>query len=130
MCFAGLHFNMLYSTLHVISIPWCIASATSRPPGKPLRLLFVGDSIAVGVGAKVAAPLQAACAARLADLQRRPVEYRTVAANGADVRQLQQLLDVKEDAKESFDIAVVLCGVNDGKKFWQGAMGHGLWGCL
>ena len=61
--------------------------------GKPLRLLFVGDSIAVGVGAKVAAPLQAACAARLANLQRRPVEWRTIAANGADVRELNQLLD-------------------------------------
>lgn len=34
--------------------PWLFDSK-----GKPLRLLFVGDSIAVGVGAKVAAPLQA-----------------------------------------------------------------------
>eukprot|EP00438_Fugacium_kawagutii_P015870 Skav209354 [mRNA] locus=scaffold241:715913:721514:- [translate_table: standard] len=61
--------------------------------GKPLKLLFVGDSIAVGVGAQVAAPLQAACAARLAKLQRRPVEWRTIAANGADVRELHELLE-------------------------------------
>ena len=26
-----------------------------------------------------------------------------------------------------FDIAVVLCGVNDGKKFWQGAAGSARW---
>ena len=84
--------------------------------GKPLKLLFVGDSIAVGVGAKIAAPLQAACAERLAKIQRRPVEWRTIAANGADVRELHALVD--ED--HSFDIAVVLCGVNDGKKFLQG----------
>lgn len=84
--------------------------------GKPLKLLFVGDSIAVGVGAKIAAPLQAACAERLAKIQRRPVEWCTIAANGADVRELHALVD--ED--HSFDIAVVLCGVNDGKKFLQG----------
>lgn len=95
--------------------------------GKPLKLLFVGDSIAVGVGAKVAAPLQAACAARLANLQRRPVEYRTIAANGADVRELNQLLDAPgapsgeaQVVDLGFDIAVVLCGVNDGKKFFVG----------
>ena len=84
--------------------------------GKPLKLLFVGDSIAVGVGAKIAAPLQAACAERLAKIQRRPVEWCTIAANGADVRELHALVD----ENHSFDIAVVLCGVNDGKKFLQG----------
>lgn len=92
---------------------------------KPLKLLFVGDSIAVGVGAKVAAPLQAACACRLASLQRRPVEWRTIAANGADVRELNELLEPGSNGDSQvvdlgFDIAVVLCGVNDGKKFWQG----------
>eukprot|EP00931_Biecheleriopsis_adriatica_P089992 TRINITY_DN64045_c0_g1_i1.p1 TRINITY_DN64045_c0_g1~~TRINITY_DN64045_c0_g1_i1.p1 ORF type:complete len:284 (+),score=58.50 TRINITY_DN64045_c0_g1_i1:39-854(+) len=95
--------------------------------GKPLRLLFVGDSIAVGVGAAVAAPLQAACANRLSSLRRQPVEWRTVAATGADVRELRALLlhsqRQLEDGLEKdkgFDIAVVLCGVNDGKKFLQG----------
>ncbi|CAK9084634.1 unnamed protein product [Durusdinium trenchii] len=96
----------------------------SNYQGKPLKLLFVGDSIAVGVGAKAAAPLQAACAQRLSNLQRRPVEWRTVAQNGADVRELQALLDQPEGGAKvidlGFDIAVVLCGVNDGKKFWQG----------
>ncbi|CAJ1379067.1 unnamed protein product [Effrenium voratum] len=88
--------------------------------GKPVRLLFVGDSIAVGVGAKVAAPLQAACAERLAKLQRQPVEWRTVAANGADVRELHALLGGPKVIDLGFDIAVVLCGVNDGKKVLQG----------
>ena len=79
----------------------------------------MGDSIAVGVGAKMAAPLQAACAERLAKIQSRPVEWRTIAANGADVRELHALVD---EGDHSFDIAVVLCGVNDGKKFLQGPL--------
>ena len=112
-------------------VEWCHATTelTGEPPGerhghvgrnfqgKPLKILFVGDSVAVGVGAKMAAPLQAACAERLAKIQRRPVEWCTIAENGADVRELHALVD---EGDHSFDIAVVLCGVNDGKKFLQG----------
>mmetsp|Transcript_64621 Transcript_64621/g.114946 ORF Transcript_64621/g.114946 Transcript_64621/m.114946 type:complete len:262 (+) Transcript_64621:2-787(+) len=92
--------------------------------GKPLKLLFVGDSICIGVGAKVAAPLQAACAEQLSKLRRRPVVWQTVAANGADVRELQALFlsqRIKRSGEaEGFDFAVVFCGVNDGKKLLQG----------
>lgn len=99
--------------------------------GPPLRLLFVGDSVCMGVGATLAAPLQSACAERLASLRERPVIWRTIAATGADVRELRDLL-AKRRAEHSpdsaaadghgggFDIAVVLCGVNDGKKVLQG----------
>eukprot|EP00440_Ansanella_granifera_P049586 gb/GFBE01053733.1/.p1 GENE.gb/GFBE01053733.1/~~gb/GFBE01053733.1/.p1 ORF type:complete len:265 (+),score=36.47 gb/GFBE01053733.1/:1-795(+) len=88
--------------------------------GEPLKLLFVGDSIAVGVGAAVAAPLQAACAERLSTLRRRPVEWRTIAATGADVREIRELVAESGHREQGFDIAVVLCGVNDGKKILQG----------
>ncbi|CAK9084463.1 Hypothetical protein SCF082_LOCUS40063 [Durusdinium trenchii] len=158
------------SKLHRRGRVRCACLSLKNVAGKPLKLLFVGDSIAVtwekrrrdglrrrsgmdevGVGAKAAAPLQvlrlvgaciaAACAQRLSNLQRRPVEWRTVAQNGADVRELQALLDQPEGRSPitkgggvwcgaldggakvidlGFDIAVVLCGVNDGKKFWQG----------
>lgn len=94
--------------------------------GPPLRLLFVGDSICMGVGATRAAPLQAACAERLAALRQRPVLWRTVAATGADVRELSALLAARLESEgaqgvgSAFDIAVVFCGVNDGKKLFQG----------
>lgn len=110
--------------------------------GQPLHLLFVGDSLCMGVGARRAAPFQAACAERLAQEKRVPVVWRTIAQNGADVRELDALL-VQAGGEESrtaapssilgteglhislggtkgFHIAVVMCGVNDYKKFFQG----------
>jgi len=94
--------------------------------GPPLRLLFVGDSVCIGVGAKIAGPLQSACAERLAKLRKRPVEWSTVGASGADVRELHELFMArqKSDAASGkcggFDLAVVFCGVNDSKKLLQG----------
>lgn len=97
--------------------------------GPPLRLLFVGDSVCMGIGAKIAAPLQKACADRLAALRGRPVAWRTVGAAGADVRELCAMFQQREEhdadqpgCRGAFDIAVVLCGVNDGKKFLQGRL--------
>lgn len=54
-----------------------------------------------------------------------PVVWNTVARTGADVRELQQLLAQQDspkaaDTEDLFDIAVVLCGVNDGKKLLHG----------
>ncbi|CAE8604529.1 unnamed protein product, partial [Polarella glacialis] len=88
--------------------------------GEPLRLLFVGDSLCNGVGSRIAAPLQVACAEKLADLRGRPVVWRTVSATGADARELRALLLHCEAQDKVFDIAVVICGVNDGKKILQG----------
>mmetsp|Transcript_43881 Transcript_43881/g.124222 ORF Transcript_43881/g.124222 Transcript_43881/m.124222 type:complete len:273 (+) Transcript_43881:40-858(+) len=94
--------------------------------GKPIRLLFIGDSICMGVGATRAAPLQAACAERFASLRQVPVTWNTIGATGADVQELSALVDVDQagddDARRTkgFDIAVVFCGVNDGKKLFMG----------
>mmetsp|Transcript_32806 Transcript_32806/g.60005 ORF Transcript_32806/g.60005 Transcript_32806/m.60005 type:complete len:270 (+) Transcript_32806:53-862(+) len=89
-----------------------------RFPGKPVRLLFVGDSICTGIGTRMAAPLQEACAEALSRLRSRPVLWRTVAVTGADVRELHAKLG--NDERKGFDMAVVFCGVNDGKKVLQG----------
>eukprot|EP00448_Togula_jolla_P010351 CAMPEP_0170618428 /NCGR_PEP_ID=MMETSP0224-20130122/26956_1 /TAXON_ID=285029 /ORGANISM="Togula jolla, Strain CCCM 725" /LENGTH=251 /DNA_ID=CAMNT_0010944407 /DNA_START=49 /DNA_END=801 /DNA_ORIENTATION=- len=92
--------------------------------GKPLNLLFIGDSVCMGVGATIAGPLQAACAERLAALREVPVVWQTIAATGADVRELSDLIlngfGTSGSSSKSFDIAVVFCGVNDGKKFLEG----------
>jgi len=90
-------------------------------PGNPLRLLFVGDSVCMGVGANCADPLQAACAKQLATLNGVPVKWRTVAATGADVRELRTMLRSSPSNLE-FDVAVVICGVNDGKKLLEGRL--------
>jgi len=86
--------------------------------GQPLRLLFVGDSVCMGVGARAAAPFQSACAERLAALRQAPVIWNTIAQTGADVRELREKILCSEECH--FDIAVVVCGVNDGKKILQG----------
>lgn len=87
--------------------------------GEPMKVLFVGDSVAVGVGAARAAPLQAGFASRLSQLQGRPVGWKTVGGTGVDSRGLRSMLACDAEA-ERFDAAVVLCGVNDGKKLLEG----------
>eukprot|EP00927_Polykrikos_kofoidii_P014549 TRINITY_DN16398_c0_g1_i1.p1 TRINITY_DN16398_c0_g1~~TRINITY_DN16398_c0_g1_i1.p1 ORF type:complete len:272 (+),score=44.05 TRINITY_DN16398_c0_g1_i1:59-874(+) len=91
-------------------------------PGKTLHLLFIGDSICVGVGASTAAPLQAACAKRLSSITGQPVAWTTIAASGADVRELSSMFRREEGGSKMrrFDVAVVMCGVNDGKKLLEG----------
>lgn len=88
-------------------------------PGETLHLLFVGDSICMGVGAYTAAPVQAACAERLAKAKGTPVRWRTIAGTGADVRELKARVEDAGGAGH-FDLAVVMCGVNDGKHIWKG----------
>lgn len=88
-------------------------------PGETLHLLFVGDSICMGVGAYTPAPVQAACAERLAKTKGAPVRWRTIAGTGADVRELKARVEEVGGAGR-FDLAVVMCGVNDGKQIWKG----------
>lgn len=92
-------------------------------PGRPLRLLFVGDSMCVGVGSMTPASLQAACAQQLSETRGRPVLWHTIAKTGADVRTLHAMLEANDDSlgsrDEAFDAAIIVCGVNDGKKFWS-----------
>jgi len=92
-----------------------------RLSGRPLRVLFVGDSICMGVGASSPAPLQTACVDRLAVLRGSPVVWHTVAETGADVRTLRRLL-LRSNEGRGFDIAIIFCGVNDGKQILRGRL--------
>lgn len=87
--------------------------------GKPLKVLFVGDSVAIGVGSTSAAPIQAAFANHLSRERRSPVQWTTIGGSGLDTRELKSSV-ADEAAGKVFDIAVVLCGINDGKKLFEG----------
>lgn len=79
----------------------------------PLRLLVVGESTAVGVGATRP---QAALAPRLAEVlhreQGRPVRWQVVGENGIRAAGLAQKLCRHRDLLAT-DVAVVLLGAND-----------------
>lgn len=95
-------------------------SAGRSLQGRPLRVLFVGDSVCVGVGGSIAGSLQTGFGERLARLRNAPVVWRTVAASGADTAALRALVQKEVPEGESYDLAVLLCGVNDGKKIFEG----------
>jgi lysophospholipase L1-like esterase len=81
-------------------------------PGRPLRLLIVGDSSAAGVG--VAAQRDALSGQLLERLDAalaRPLRWKLVAQSGATTAQAMALL-AREPA-DRFDVAVVALGVND-----------------
>lgn len=81
-------------------------------PGRPLRLLILGDSSAAGVGAAVQdEALAGQLAVRLAAPLRRPLEWKLVARTGTTTREALALLEV--EPAEPFDLAVVALGVND-----------------
>lgn len=96
-------------------------------PGEPLRLLLIGESTVVGVGAGC---LQHALAGRLAQAlaarHGRPVEWRACGENGIGVTQacerlLPQVLD------DHVDLALLVFGVNDTTGFtsmrrWQSSL--------
>lgn len=87
------------------------APRTDRPP---LHLLVAGDSSAAGVGVMrqdeaLAAPL----AARLARQIGRRVHWQLHACSGWTTRQLAQGLSEALQPGHSFDLAVVVTGVND-----------------
>lgn len=73
----------------------------------------------MGVGAYTPAPVQAACAERLARAKGSPVRWRTIGCTGADVRELKARVEAAGGAGR-FDLAVVMCGVNDGKQILWG----------
>ncbi|MEZ5728484.1 MAG: SGNH/GDSL hydrolase family protein [Burkholderiaceae bacterium] len=77
-----------------------------------LRVLFLGDSSAAGVGVESqqeAMPLQAA--QRIAARLGRPVHWRLVARSGVNTREAQALLEAHPP--EPADIVVCALGVND-----------------
>ena len=78
--------------------------------GPELRVLFIGDSSAAGVGAATQADaLSGQVTTRLSDRFR--VQWQLVAQTGATTRDAQGWLDAL--APQRFDIAVVSLGVND-----------------
>lgn len=80
--------------------------------GEPLRLLVVGESTAVGVGAAHhGEALAGELAVRLAAKLGRRVCWRVIGENGANARRTLRLLEAAHDA--AADLAVVALGVND-----------------
>jgi len=80
---------------------------------EPLSVLVFGESTAAGVGVvRQAEGLAPALASRLAQLNRRPVNWRVVGRSGCTVRQALSRL-VPEIEGGPFDIIVVALGIND-----------------
>lgn len=80
--------------------------------GEPLRLLVVGESTAVGVGAAHhGEALAGELAARLAAKLGRRVFWRVLGDNGATARGTLRLLEATHTV--AADLAVVVLGVND-----------------
>lgn len=81
-------------------------------PGRPLRLLIVGDSSAAGVGAPTQDDALAGQLSRRLDAAlTRPMHWKLFARSGTTTADMLALIDA-EPAKP-FDIAVVALGVND-----------------
>jgi lysophospholipase L1-like esterase len=81
-------------------------------PGRPLRLLIVGDSSAAGVGAATQDEALAGCLRlRLDATLMRPLHWKLVARTGTTTAEALALIDA--EPAEVFDIAVVALGVND-----------------
>jgi lysophospholipase L1-like esterase len=79
---------------------------------RPLRVAFLGDSIAAGYGVDSAdQTLPAQVALRLSAGTGRPVSVRTVAAVGARSRDLRAQLNTLDGT--SCDVAVIVIGAND-----------------
>lgn len=96
-------------------------------PGAPLRLLLLGESTAVGVGASC---LQHALAGRLAqalaEREGRPVAWRVCGESGMTAPQACRNL-LAQALAEPADIALLVFGVNDSTRLtslrrWQAAL--------
>ncbi|MBT9569487.1 MAG: SGNH/GDSL hydrolase family protein [Thiobacillus sp.] len=87
----------------------CIDSVS---PARPLRLLFVGDSSAAGVGVpsqEQALAIQAS--AFLSTQLRRPVEWQLLAKSGVNTHQALSLLRLS--ALQPADVLITALGTND-----------------
>lgn len=84
-----------------------------RLGGRPVELLLAGDSIAAGLGAERPKDVLGARIAKgIAGFLHRPVQLRTVAAVGAESRDLARQLD-RLPRGYAPDVAVIIVGGND-----------------
>lgn len=89
-------------------------TAGTHRPGTPVRLLFVGDSSAAGVGVDHQdAALAAPTAALLSGRTGTPVHWQLVARSGVDTREALALLQAHEGTLRPADLLVTALGVND-----------------
>lgn len=97
--------------------------------GKPLRLLVLGESTVVGVGASCQQQaLVGQLAQALAERLGRPVAWRACGENGITAAQACERL-LPQVAGEPVDLALLVFGVNDttqlsSQRRWQAALGH------
>ena len=83
-----------------------------EPFGGPLRMLFVGDSSAAGVGvAHQCQALAMQSAQRLAEKIARPVAWQLIAKSGANTRDTWQMVADQDLAPA--DVVITVLGVND-----------------
>jgi lysophospholipase L1-like esterase len=116
--------GLLLSPVLLVEAAWVIARAERLPEpsgprvgktgnGAPLRLLILGDSSAAGVGVTSQSDALASQLAHTLGAKNRQVTWRLCARNGATSANAKALLsDVKD---QSFDVALVVFGVNDVK---------------
>jgi len=80
----------------------------------PMRLAFLGDSTAAGLGVHRAMETAAALlASGLAAVAERPVDLRNVALSGAQSDDLERQVDLLLDGSEPPDVSVIMIGAND-----------------
>ena len=93
--------------------------ASLQGPERPLSILVVGESTAVGVGAPIQSEGLAGFLARgLATQAQRSVRWRVVGRSGFTARQVQSVLLpalTPHQPETRIDLAVVVLGVNDTK---------------
>ena len=95
---------------------------------KCFRVLFLGDSLVTGVGgsqhpSEKGPPLPRRVCRALADRLGVEVEWRALGRNGCDVAAMRsELVPALGDdhRRESYDVAVVMCGLNDFKHLARG----------
>uniref|UniRef100_A0A7S2HKX9 SGNH hydrolase-type esterase domain-containing protein n=2 Tax=Octactis speculum TaxID=3111310 RepID=A0A7S2HKX9_9STRA len=95
---------------------------------EPLRILFIGDSLVAGIGLQPGEPMLPQLTARvLAERLNSDISWRALNSIGGDIRMLRSNLVPKiddylhrceEGGERKFDAVIIMCGLNDFKKFF------------
>ena len=95
--------------------------------GTRCRVLFIGDSLVTGVGGSAerarsdGPPLPRRVCRNLADRMGVEVEWRALGETGCDVEGIRRRL-VPSIAHDSYDVVVLMCGLNDFKRIARGEL--------